>query len=118
MRGKSTDDFMKKNGSDSDKYPQNIHLSKSNEIFYEKKFDTTNDVNYSQSSDRLSTLTYQHVKDTNHTLSNLKEEICILYLGPNRCRGFEDNFDNETKSSTLSLLTLKSHSLFEDDKQK
>jgi hypothetical protein len=37
--------------------------------------------------------------------------MCILYLGPNRRRGFEDNFPDETRSSKLSLLTLKSHSL-------
>ncbi|CAF0782965.1 unnamed protein product [Rotaria sp. Silwood1] len=109
----SIDDNIKQNSLPSDEYQQHIYLPNSNEIFYEKQYDNTNDVNYSSSSDRFSTLTYQHVKDTNIVLNNQQEEICILYLGPNRCRGFEDNLHNETNSSKLSLLTLKSHSLLE-----
>ncbi|CAF1040807.1 unnamed protein product [Rotaria sordida] len=97
----------------SDQYQQHIHLSNSNEIFYEKQYNNINNFNYSSSFDRFSTLTYQHVKDTNYFLNNQQEEICILYLGPNRYRGFEDNLHNEIHSSKLSLLTLKSHSLFE-----
>ncbi|CAF1984428.1 unnamed protein product [Rotaria magnacalcarata] len=97
----------------TDQYLQHVYLPNSNEIFYEKQFENTNDFNYSSSSDRFSTLTYQHVKDTNQYLNNQQEEICILYLGPNRCRGFEDNLHNETNSSKLSLLTLNSQSLLE-----
>ncbi|CAF4701669.1 unnamed protein product, partial [Rotaria socialis] len=66
----------------TDQYLQHVYLPNSNEIFYEKQFENTNQFNYSLSSDRFSTLTYQHVKDTNQYLNNQQEEICILYLGP------------------------------------
>ncbi|CAF2533701.1 unnamed protein product [Rotaria sp. Silwood2] len=113
MCNESINDNIKINQLTSDEYHQHIHLPNSNEIFYEKQYDNINDFNYSSSFDRFSTLTYQHVKDTNYFLNNQQEEICVLYLGPNRCRGFEDNLYNETNSSKLSLLTLKSHSLVE-----
>ena len=94
----------------SDDNPQHIHLPNCNEISYEKQYE----FNPSLSSDRLSTLTYQHVKNTNNrSINNPQEEICILYLGPNRRRGFEDNIPDENHPSKLSLLTLKSHSLSE-----
>jgi hypothetical protein len=93
----------------SDDYPQHIHLPNCNEISYEKQYEFSP----SLSSDRLSTLTYQHVKNANNRSINPQEEICILYLGPNRRRGFEDNIPDENHSSKLSLITLKSHSLSE-----
>ncbi len=84
-------------------YPQRIHLPNCNEIFYEKQFDHSNQ---SLSSDRFSTLTSEHVHDRNHP----EEEICVLYLGPNGTRGFEENFpDKILHPSKLSLLTLKSN---------
>ena len=97
----------------SNDYQQHIHLLNCNEIFYEQQYETTNEFNRSSSFDRFSSLTCQDVKDTNKHLINQKEEICILYLGPNQCRGFEDNLHNYTNPSKLSLLTLKSNSLFE-----
>ena len=88
-------------------YPQHIHLPNCNEIFYEKHFDHLADLNSSlSSSDRFSTLTYQQV----HELTHPHEEICVLYLGPNGSRGFEDNLGEKMPHlSTSSLLTLHSH---------
>lgn len=88
---------------------QYINLPNSNEIFYHKQYDNFDEFNYSLSSDRFSTITYQDIKDKNQ-----EENLCILYHGPNRYRGFEDNLPNKlTNSSKLSLLTLKSHLLSE-----
>lgn len=83
-------------------YPQHIQLPNSNEIFYEKQFDTPHE----PSSDRSSTLTYQQVQELNHP----HEDICILYLGPHGNRGFEDNFGEKTLyPPKSSLLTLHSN---------
>lgn len=85
-------------------YPQHIHLPNNNEIFYEKSFDPLNPS--LSSSDRFSTLTYQQVQELNHP----HDEICVLYLGPNGTRGFEDNLvDNYPHPSKSSLLTLQSN---------
>ncbi|CAF0949735.1 unnamed protein product [Adineta steineri] len=94
---------------------QHIHLSNSNEIYYEKQYDNTDEFypSSSLSFDRFSTLTYEHINDTTNHRKNQQEEICILYLGPNRCRGFEDNLPIENTSSKVSLITLKSHLLSE-----
>lgn len=100
----------------SDEYHQHIHLSNGHEIFYEKQFEEAPlEFSHSPSYDRFSTLTYQHVKETNQReLFDPKEEICVLYLGPNGRRGFEENHTDERSTtenpSKLSLLTLKSHS--------
>ncbi|CAF0977114.1 unnamed protein product [Adineta ricciae] len=95
---------------------QQIHLSKSNEIFYQKHYNNPDEDRLSSSSsfDRFSTLIYPYAKNAIAHPFNQEEKLCILYFGPNRCRGFEDNLLLNKTSSKLSLLTLKSHVLIED----
>lgn len=98
----------------SNDYGQDIHLPACNELFYEKHYPESPSMplNQSPSLDRLSTVTYEHIRDASR-----QEEVCVLYLGPNRRRGFEENLPDrnpvETNPSKLSLLTLKSHSFVE-----
>jgi hypothetical protein len=90
---------------------QDIHLPTCNELFYEKHYPES----HSPSFDRLSTVTYEHIKDAYRRFDSddrPQEEVCVLYLGPNRRRGFEEN-QLEANPSKLSLLTLKSHSFVE-----
>ena len=92
---------------------QHIHLPNCNELFYEKQSDE-----HPMEYDRFSTITYQHVKDTNDLTrtdsDHVKEEVCVLYFGPHGRRGFEENHSDDHQTaqhpSKLSLLTLKSHS--------
>ncbi|CAF0975860.1 unnamed protein product [Adineta ricciae] len=95
---------------------QQIHLSKSNEIFYQKHYNNPDEDHLSSSSsyDRFSTLIHPYMKNAIAHPFNQEEKLCILYFGPNHCRGFEDNLLLNKTSSKLSLLTLKSHVLIED----
>ena len=78
-----------------DDYQQHIHLPACHEIFYEQQADHDDP----SSIDR---------PDAAHT----SDGICVLYLGPNKRRGFEED-QRKTDPSNCSLLTLKSHSSVE-----
>jgi hypothetical protein len=78
-----------------DEYQQHIHLPACHEIFYEKQTDD----GAPSSIGRPGTL-------------QTPDGICVLYLGPNKRRGFEED-QRDTDRSKCSLLTLKSHSSVE-----
>lgn len=85
-------------------------MSNPHELYYEKQY---SDLSERSSVDRLSTLTYPHIKASHARSLNQQEDVCILYFGPNRYRGFEDRLSTEKSPSKLSLFTLKSQSLLE-----
>ena len=91
---RSWNDYVKTSAR-QDEYQQHIHLPACHEIFYEKQTDEGDPSSIGR-------------PDTPHT----PDGICVLYLGPNKRRGFEED-RRDTDRSKCSLLTLKSHSSVE-----